>query len=217
MPLARCAVLAATLALVACSTTAERPVATLAERLRLAHQEQDACYDGLRGDPALVRVLAYSVVDADDPEKAKKINDRRTVTAPMRRDLVEVRRATNACRALAKDRFGAVDPAYVEVLTLTHDAEDGILLAMLNRRLRVGAANQRLLRVDELSDAAWEATTSVLTERPDDTPAAAALRREVAASAVRRLAEERKALEGLRGVKGGACRLAGAEIDCGSA
>jgi hypothetical protein len=219
--LSRCALLGVALALAACSTTGtttapEQPVASLADRLKGAGEAQAACYAGLRADPSTTRVVAYTVVGADDAALARKTRDRRKVSDEMLRDLVQVRRATEACRALARERFAAIDPAYVEVLALTQEAEDSILLGMLNRRLRVGEANRRFLDVDKLSDAAFAATTASLTPRADDAPAAAALRKEAAAAAVRRLAEERRALERLREARtAGACRFAGTEVDCG--
>jgi hypothetical protein len=218
--LSRCALLGLALALSACSaarTTQERPAVSLAKGLRAAGEAQGACYAGLRADPATARVVAYTVVGPGDSALARKTRDRRKVSDEMLHDLVQVRRATEACRALARERFGAIDPAYVEVLTTTQEAEDSILLGMLNRRIRVGEANRRFLELDKLSDAAFEATTASLTPRPDDTPAAVALRRDVAAAAVRRLAEERQALERLRETRtAGSCKASGPGVDCGT-
>ena len=69
MPLSRCALLGAALVLSACATTRtppERPVAPLAERLKGAGEAQASCYAGLRADPSTTRVVAYTVVGADD-------------------------------------------------------------------------------------------------------------------------------------------------------
>lgn len=223
MSFARYALLAATLATGACSTAAQRQAATMDNGLVAARQQRDACYSQAMGDPIVGRVLNYIVTGSDDPQKLVKMSDQRFTDDHARQDLIEAHKRVLPCRNIEKAQFGAVDPAYGQVLALTHDAQDSVLLALLNNQINVGQANQRLLEIDRASDGAWEEASASITQRLGNAHTAEMQQRQSAALAMQQfsyqqqqLANQQRLLNGLNRPTTTRCQAYGNTINCNS-